>query len=90
MTPCLPLQRTASEPVKRPMGGQGDGEDSDEEPPDEVRLWEDGWKERYYQSKFGVEAEDMQEFRVQVRLFSSFSHFPPSAFALYINDECWG
>lgn len=60
----LSLQRTRSEPQGYP-GAHGD-DDSDDEPPDEVRLWEDGWKDRYYQSKFGVEAEDMQEFRVQV------------------------
>jgi len=23
-----------------------------------VRLWEDGWKERYYQDKFGVPSDD--------------------------------
>lgn len=60
----LSLQRSRSEPQGYP-GAHGD-DDSDDEPPDEVRLWEDGWKDRYYQSKFGVEAEDMQEFRVQV------------------------
>ena len=26
----------------------------DDEPPDEVRLWEDGFKDRYYESKFDV------------------------------------
>ena len=36
--------------------------DSDSEPEDSVRLWEDGWKERYYQDKFGVPSDD-QEFR---------------------------
>ena len=33
-------------------------EDSDSEPEDNVRLWENGWKERYYQNKFGVPSED--------------------------------
>jgi 5'-3' exoribonuclease 2 len=28
--------------------------DEDDEPPDEVRLWEDGFKDRYYESKFDV------------------------------------
>ena len=32
--------------------------DSDSEPEDNVRLWEDGWKERYYQNKFGVPSDD--------------------------------
>ena len=46
--------------VKRPH------EDSeDDEPPDEVRLWEDGFKDRYYESKFDVGTEDM-EFRYRI------------------------
>ena len=32
--------------------------DSESEPEDNVRLWEDGWKERYYQNKFGVPSDD--------------------------------
>ena len=39
--------------------------DSDSEPEDTVRLWEDGWKERYYQDKFGVPSDD-HEFKVQL------------------------
>ncbi|GFR62384.1 5'-3' exoribonuclease 2 [Elysia marginata] len=53
---------------KRPaeeQGGRGKDEDSDEEPEDNVRLWEDGWKDRYYQSKFDVNAGDI-EFRHNV------------------------
>ncbi|VDN15604.1 unnamed protein product [Dibothriocephalus latus] len=33
---------------------------------DEVRLWEDGWRERYYQSKFGVDPADAPEFCLKV------------------------
>ncbi|GAA52094.1 5'-3' exoribonuclease 2 [Clonorchis sinensis] len=33
---------------------------------DEVRLWEDGWRTRYYQSKFGVDPADAPEFCIQV------------------------
>ena len=29
-------------------------EEEDDGPPDEVRLWEDGFKDRYYESKFDV------------------------------------
>ena len=32
---------------------------------DEVRLWEDGFKERYYESKFAVAPTD-EEFRFKV------------------------
>ncbi len=43
----------------------GGDSDSDEAPHDDVRLWEDGWKERYYQSKFEVSCDDYA-FRRQV------------------------
>ncbi len=36
--------------------------EDDDEPPDEVRLYEDGFKNRYYESKFGVLPNDV-EFR---------------------------
>ncbi|CAG0882051.1 unnamed protein product [Darwinula stevensoni] len=40
-------------------------EDEDEEPHDEVRLWEEGFKERYYESKFDAPSDDpMFRFRV--------------------------
>lgn len=38
---------------------------ADSEPFDEVRLWEDGWRERYYSSKFGVDYNDVN-FRKKV------------------------
>nr|KAI8740342.1 5'-3' exoribonuclease 2 [Biomphalaria glabrata] len=50
------------------QGGRGVDDDSDEEEkeaPDDVRLWEDGWKDRYYKSKFNVDVND-QEFRYNV------------------------
>uniref|UniRef100_A0A5K3FBU1 5'-3' exoribonuclease n=1 Tax=Mesocestoides corti TaxID=53468 RepID=A0A5K3FBU1_MESCO len=33
---------------------------------DEVRLWEDGWRSRYYQSKFGVDPQDAPDFCIRV------------------------
>ncbi|KHN71150.1 5'-3' exoribonuclease 2 -like protein [Toxocara canis] len=33
--------------------------EEEEEVYDEVRLWEDGWKERYYKSKFEVDGNDI-------------------------------
>ncbi|XP_056100748.1 5'-3' exoribonuclease 2 isoform X4 [Rhinichthys klamathensis goyatoka] len=39
--------------------------DSEPEPEDVVRLWEDGWKQRYYKTKFDVDATD-DEFRKKV------------------------
>ena len=42
-----------------------DDSDSEEEAPDEVKLYEDGFKDRYYESKFGVLPED-RHFRHRV------------------------
>ncbi|XP_078261726.1 5'-3' exoribonuclease 2 isoform X1 [Rhinoraja longicauda] len=36
----------------------GDNEDDDDEPADNIRLWEEGWKQRYYKRKFDVDASD--------------------------------
>jgi 5'-3' exoribonuclease 2 len=37
-----------------------EAEEDESEAKDEVKLWEDGWKDRYYQSKFGVGSEDIK------------------------------
>ena len=50
----------AFNPRKRPADS-----DDEEETPDEVRLYEDGFKDRYYESKFGV-LPDQVEFRYRV------------------------
>ncbi|CAB4060921.1 XRN2 [Lepeophtheirus salmonis] len=42
-----------------------DNDSDDDEPPDEVRLYEDGFKDRYYESKFGVLPQD-GDFRYRV------------------------
>lgn len=39
--------------------------DSEPEPEDNVRLWEEGWKQRYYKTKFDVDVSD-DEFRKKV------------------------
>ncbi|KAG1926831.1 5'-3' exoribonuclease [Pimephales promelas] len=44
---------------------KADDSDSEPEPEDVVRLWEDGWKQRYYKTKFDVDATD-DEFRKKV------------------------
>ncbi|CAK1583944.1 unnamed protein product [Parnassius mnemosyne] len=50
-------------------------DEEDEDKHDEVRLWEDGFKERYYESKFEV-ARDNLEFRYRVAL-------------QYVRGLCW-
>jgi 5'-3' exoribonuclease 2 len=49
--------------------------DSEEETNDEVRLWEDGFKDRYYESKFDV-APDNFKFRNEVA-------------SQYVTGLCW-
>ncbi|XP_073960993.1 5'-3' exoribonuclease 2 homolog [Choristoneura fumiferana] len=51
------------------------GLDEDEDAHDEVRLWEEGFKERYYESKFEV-ARDNLAFRYRVAL-------------QYVRGLCW-
>lgn len=56
--------------LKSMIGGSGekrkrDDSNDEEEPPDEVRLWEDGFKDRYYESKFDIKAKNT-EFRYQL------------------------
>ena len=53
----------------------GDVEAEEQEPEDEVKLWEDGWKDRYYESKFGVGPNDV-----------SFRHCVANA---YVLGMCW-
>ncbi|KAJ8356102.1 hypothetical protein SKAU_G00188960 [Synaphobranchus kaupii] len=44
---------------------KADDSDSEPEPEDNVRLWEEGWKQRYYKSKFDVDVSD-EAFRRKV------------------------
>ncbi|GIX77270.1 5'-3' exoribonuclease 2 [Caerostris extrusa] len=59
------------------MKRQKEESESEEEPEpeDDVKLWEDGWKERYYEVKFKVDREDI-EFRHKVA-------------AAYVEGLCW-
>ncbi|CAK9813610.1 5'-3' exoribonuclease 2 [Anthophora quadrimaculata] len=50
-------------------------DESDEESHDEVRLWEDGFKDRYYESKFDVSSDNLA-FRNNVAL-------------QYVRGLCW-
>ncbi len=41
-------------------------EEEENDPNDSVRLWEEGWRERYYKNKFNVGKDDLQTFRIEV------------------------
>ncbi|KAJ9576834.1 hypothetical protein L9F63_006608, partial [Diploptera punctata] len=49
--------------------------EEEEQPHDEVRLWEDGFKDRYYESKFDVASNNL-DFRYRVAL-------------QYVRGLCW-
>ncbi|XP_044145788.1 5'-3' exoribonuclease 2 [Bufo gargarizans] len=53
--------------TQSPAGTKRKAEDSDSEPEpeDNIRLWEDGWKQRYYKKKFDVDVSD-ENFRRKV------------------------
>lgn len=62
--------------VKRPAEADAaEPEDEDPQANDEVRLWESGFKDRYYESKFDVGA-DQEQFRYSVAL-------------QYVKGLCW-
>lgn len=50
-------------------------DEDDDQAHDEVRLWEDGFKDRYYESKFDVPSDNL-EFRYSVAL-------------QYVRGLCW-
>ncbi|XP_055042137.2 5'-3' exoribonuclease 2 [Misgurnus anguillicaudatus] len=60
-TPAGPSNDMDSRGVKR----KAEDSDSEPEPEDNVRLWEEGWKQRYYKTKFDVDETD-DEFRKKV------------------------
>lgn len=58
---ALKAMMTSPEDSRGEKRKRGEVEDSDSEPEpeDDVKLWEDGWKDRYYKNKFDVGAEDI-------------------------------
>ncbi|KAG7220560.1 hypothetical protein INR49_017997 [Caranx melampygus] len=60
-TSAGPSDGADSRGVKR----KAEDSDSEPEPEDNVRLWEEGWKQRYYKTKFDVDVTD-EDFRKKV------------------------
>ncbi|XP_015251166.1 PREDICTED: 5'-3' exoribonuclease 2 [Cyprinodon variegatus] len=52
-------------PDSRGAKRKAEDSDSEPEPEDNVRLWEEGWKQRYYKTKFDVDVSD-EGFRKKV------------------------
>ncbi|GAB1600843.1 5'-3' exoribonuclease 2-like [Argonauta hians] len=66
---------SSREESNRNQGNKRKLEEEDDEPKDDVKLWESGWKDRYYKSKFDVDKDDVA-FRHQVA-----NH--------YVRGLCW-
>jgi len=56
-----PLAKKGEEAQKNKQNGEEKKKADDEDPADNVQLWLPGWKQRYYESKFHVSAND-EEF----------------------------
>jgi 5'-3' exoribonuclease 2 len=54
-----------AEPAKQSVEVVNEEENVDEDANDPVRLWEEGWKQRYYKVKFDVHEDDL-DFRYKV------------------------
>lgn len=53
-------QNSSKKGEKRKLDESQDTESDDDQAHDEVRLWEDGFKDRYYESKFDVSSDNLQ------------------------------
>ncbi|XP_037752171.1 5'-3' exoribonuclease 2 isoform X2 [Chelonia mydas] len=69
LTPSTsPNTSFTSDGTPSPAGGikrKAEDSDSEPEPEDNIRLWESGWKQRYYKNKFDVDVSD-EKFRRKV------------------------
>ncbi|XP_052743971.1 5'-3' exoribonuclease 2 homolog [Bicyclus anynana] len=72
---AVAAQEQADNRGRKRSAAQAGLDEDDDEAHDEVRLWEEGFKERYYESKFEV-ARDNLEFRYRVAL-------------QYVRGLCW-
>lgn len=66
---------TGASNIEHGVKRKRDDDEEDDFSHDEVRLWEDGFKERYYESKFAVSPTD-EGFRSKVALE-------------YVRGLCW-
>uniref|UniRef100_A0A7N9AR75 5'-3' exoribonuclease n=1 Tax=Mastacembelus armatus TaxID=205130 RepID=A0A7N9AR75_9TELE len=59
------MRMQSSDADSRGVKRKAEDSDSEPEPEDNVRLWEEGWKQRYYKTKFDVDVTD-DDFRQKV------------------------
>eukprot|EP00794_Sanderia_malayensis_P017453 gene17453-19198_t len=56
-------------------------DDDDDVPEDNIRLWEDGWKDRYYSHKFNISSDEDG--------FESLNKFRRDVAWAYVRGLCW-
>jgi len=56
-------------PLTQPEVAKKPEEEEEPEPVDEVQLWREGWRTRYYQSKFSVDSTDTAFLKSLVRSY---------------------
>ncbi|KAI1325649.1 exoribonuclease Dhp1 [Xylariaceae sp. FL0255] len=64
-TPPSALGKRKAELIEDAASTPGSESSANEEPEDSVRLWEDGYADRYYEAKFHVDSKDL-DFRKKV------------------------
>uniref|UniRef100_A0A674NSH5 5'-3' exoribonuclease n=1 Tax=Takifugu rubripes TaxID=31033 RepID=A0A674NSH5_TAKRU len=81
---CTSSVHTESRGAKR----KAEDSDSEPEPEDNVRLWEEGWKQRYYKNKFDVDVmdEDFRKKVVQSYGCASWKWYFPFHYAPFASD----
>uniref|UniRef100_A0AAY5K7R1 5'-3' exoribonuclease n=1 Tax=Esox lucius TaxID=8010 RepID=A0AAY5K7R1_ESOLU len=82
------MQGTSDGQDGRGVKRKAEDSDSEPEPEDNVRLWEDGWKQRYYKTKFDVDATDDDFRKKVVRSYgcASWKWFFPFHYAPFASD----
>ncbi|XP_028409004.1 5'-3' exoribonuclease 2-like [Dendronephthya gigantea] len=62
-----------SDTSSTPSTSSNSAKKDDEPPPDNIRLWEDGWRERYYLQKFGVSSDEESYESVRDQVASAYA-----------------
>lgn len=77
-SPDASASSAASTPNSVPTSNKRKLEDDEDEPKDEVRLWEAGWKGRYYRNKFQLSEDD-----------EAYDDFRKKVADAYVEGLCW-
>uniref|UniRef100_A0A8B9P263 5'-3' exoribonuclease n=1 Tax=Apteryx owenii TaxID=8824 RepID=A0A8B9P263_APTOW len=90
-TTSSPNTSLTSDGTPSPAGGikrKAEDSDSEPEPEDNIRLWEAGWKQRYYKNKFDVDASDEKFRRKVVQSYgcASWNWYYPFHYAPFASD----